>query len=112
MHLTDFCKRSSIVSLSYTLTEPQRVAGVIVQSGYVPQEAGLKIDEAGLKNKPFIVTHGVQDPLLPIDWARRSRDTLQKLEVNLEYHEFNMAHNVTAESLDVISAWLEKQLKK
>jgi len=104
--------QGSIVSLSYTLTKPQRVAGVIVQSGYMPQEAGLKIDEAGIKEKPFILTHGIQDTLLPIDWARRSRDTLQKLEVSLEYHEFNMAHNVTAESLDVISAWLEKQLKK
>lgn len=104
--------QGSIVSLSYALTKPQRVAGVIIQSGYMPQEAGLKIDEAGLKKKPFILTHGVQDPLLPIDWARRSRDILQKLEVNLEYHEFNMEHNVTAESLDVISAWLEKQLKQ
>src|SRR6266498_3412210 len=81
--------QGSIVSLSYALTKPQRVAGVIVQSGYLPQEAGLKIDEAGLKNKPFIVTHGIQDPLLPIDWARRSRDTLQTVGTNLEYHEFD-----------------------
>jgi len=104
--------QGSIVSLSYALTKPQRVAGVIIQSGYMPQEAGLKIEEAGLKSKPFILTHGMQDPLLPIDWARRSRDILQKLEVNLEYHEFNIGHNITAESLEVISAWLEKQLKK
>ena len=86
--------------------------GVIIQSGYMPQEADLKIDAAGLKDKPFMLTHGMQDPLLPIDWARRSRDALQELKVNLEYHEFDMGHNVTAESLEVISAWLEKQLKK
>jgi len=104
--------QGSIVSLSYTLTKPQRVAGVIVQSGYMPQEAGLKIDEAGIKDRPFILTHGIQDPLLPIDWARRSREILMNLNVNLEYHEFNMAHSVTAESLEVISAWLEKQLKR
>ncbi len=104
--------QGSIVSLSYALTRPQRVAGVIIQSGYMPQEADLKIDAAGLKDKPFMLTHGMQDPLLPIDWARRSRDALQELKVNLEYHEFDMGHNVTAESLEVISAWLEKQLKK
>ena len=102
--------QGSIVSISYTLTKPQRVTGVIAQSGYIPHEADLQFDEVGLKNKPFILTHGIQDPLLPIDWARRSRDTLQELGVNLEYHEFDMGHQVSEESLAVINAWLEKQL--
>jgi len=103
--------QGSIVSMSYTLTKPQRIAGVIAQSGYIPHESGLQIDEAGIKNKPFILTHGIQDSMLPIDWARRSRDTLQKLEADLEYHEFNMGHQVTEESLTVIKTWLEKQLQ-
>jgi len=102
--------QGSIMSMSYTLTKPQRVAGVIAQSGYIPHESGLQIDEAGVKNKPFILTHGIQDPMLPVDWARRSRDTLQKLETNLEYHEFNMGHQVSEESLAVINNWLEKQI--
>ena len=102
--------QGSLVSMSYTLAKPQRVSGVVAQSGYIPHESGLQIDEAKIKGKPFILTHGIQDPLLPIDWARRSRDTLQKLEVSLEYYEFNMAHQVTEESLDVINIWLEKQL--
>ena len=102
--------QGSIMSMSYTLTKPQRIAGVIAQSGYIPHESGLQIDEAGIKNKPFILTHGIQDPMLPVDWARRSRDTLQKLETNLEYHEFNMGHQVNEESLAVINSWLEKQI--
>ncbi len=103
--------QGSIVSMSYALTKPERIAGVIAQSGYIPHESGLQIDEAGIKGKPFILTHGVQDPMLPVDWARRSRDTLQKLEADIEYHEFNMGHNVSAESLAVINTWLENQLK-
>ncbi len=103
--------QGSIVSMSYTLTKPQRIAGVIAQSGYIPNESGLQIDEEGIKGKPFILTHGIQDPMLPVDWARRSRDTLQKLETHLEYHEFNMGHNVTAESLAVINTWMENQIQ-
>jgi phospholipase/carboxylesterase len=103
--------QGTIVSLSYTLTKPQRIAGVVAQSGYIPHESGLQIDEAGIKNKPIILTHGIQDQMLPVDWARRSRDTLQKLETDLEYHEFNMGHNVSAESLAVIHPWLEKQIQ-
>jgi phospholipase/carboxylesterase len=103
--------QGSVVSLSYALTRPQRVAGVIAQSGYIPQESGLRIDEANLKGKPFILTHGLQDSLLPVDWARRSRNLLQNLGVDLEYYEFDMAHQVIEESLAVIKSWLEKQIK-
>ncbi|MEP7135767.1 MAG: alpha/beta fold hydrolase [Chloroflexota bacterium] len=103
--------QGSIMSMSYALTKPQRIAGVIAQSGYIPHESGLQIDEAGVKNKRFILTHGIQDPMLPVDWARRSRDTLQKLETDLEYHEFNMGHQVSQESLTVINTWLEKKIQ-
>lgn len=104
--------QGTVVSLSYALTKPQRVAGVIAQSGYVPQESGLQIDAAGVKGKPIILTHGIQDQLIPVAWARRSRETLEPLGVNLEYHEFNMGHQITADSLEVVSAWLEEQLRK
>ncbi len=103
--------QGSILSMAYALTNPQHVRGVIAQSGYIPHESGLQIDETGIKGKPFILTHGIQDPMLPVDWARRSRDTLQKLETNLEYHEFNMGHNVSAESISVINTWLQKQIQ-
>lgn len=103
--------QGSLVAMSYTLTKPASVTGVIAQSGYIPHEAGLQFDEAGIKNKPFILTHGIQDHLLPIDWARRSRDTLQVLGADLEYHEFNMKHQVSEESLAVIDTWLKKHLK-
>ena len=103
--------QGSILSMAYALTNPQPVRGVIAQSGYIPHESGLHIDETGIKGKPFILTHGIQDPMLPVDWARRSRDTLQKLETDLEYHEFNMGHNVSAESISVINTWLQKQIQ-
>lgn len=103
--------QGSIVSMSYALTKPQRVTGIIAQSGYIPDKSGLEIDKANIKGKPFILTHGIQDPLLPVEWARRSRDTLQRLEVDLEYHEFNMGHNISTESISVTNTWLSKQLK-
>lgn len=102
--------QGSILSMCYTLTHPSRIAGVIAQSGYVPNHVDLEIDEAGVKGKPFILTHGDQDTVLPVEWDRASRDRLQQLGVDLEYHEFPMGHNVSMESLEVIHKWLEKHL--
>lgn len=102
--------QGSLLSMCYTLTHPSRVAGVIAQSGFIPQGVELQIDETALKDKPFILTHGVQDTMLPIEWARLSRDRLQRLGVDLEYHEFPMGHNVSMGSLGTIYAWLEQHL--
>ena len=102
--------QGSILSMCYTLTHPSRIAGVIAQSGYIPNHVDLEIVEAGVKGKPFILTHGDQDTILPIEWDRASRDRLQQLDVDLEYHEFPMGHNVSMESLEVIYKWLEKHL--
>jgi phospholipase/carboxylesterase len=104
--------QGSILSMCYTLTHPARVTGTIVQSGYLPNNVDLEIDEAGIQGKPFILTHGQQDTMLPVDWGRESRDRLQGLGVDLEYHEFPMGHNVSMESLEAINQWLEKQLGK
>lgn len=101
--------QGSLLSMCYTLTHPSRVAGVIAQSGYIPQGVELEIDETGLKRKPFLLTHGEHDTLIPVGWARISRDRLQNLGVDLEYHEFPMGHNVSMESLAVIQRWLQKQ---
>jgi phospholipase/carboxylesterase len=103
--------QGSLLSMCYTLTHPSRVAGAIAQSGYIPSHISLEIKETDLKNKPFILTHGVQDTMIPIEWARASRDRLQALGVDLTYHEFTMGHNVSMDSLDIISQWLEKQLE-
>lgn len=103
--------QGSILSMCYTLTHPSRIAGVIAQSGYLPNHVNLEIDEAGVKGKPFILTHGDQDTILPVEWDRASRDRLQQLDVDLEYHEFPMGHNVSMESLEVVHKWLERQLE-
>jgi phospholipase/carboxylesterase len=102
--------QGSLLSMCYSLSHPFRVAGVIAQSGYIPSTIDLEIKEAEIKDKPFILTHGEQDTLIPIEWARASRDRLQKLGVNLTYYEFQMGHQVSMESLGVISQWLEKKL--
>ena len=106
--------QGSLLSMCYALGRPYRIAGVIAQSGYIPNgapnSADWQIKESNVKDKPFILTHGEQDTMIPIDWARTSRDLLQKLGVYLSYYEFQMGHQVNMESLAVISKWLEKQL--
>jgi phospholipase/carboxylesterase len=103
--------QGSLLSMCYALTHPARLAGVIGQSGYIPNGVELEVDEESIQGKPFLLTHGEQDTLIPVEWGRASRDRLQELGADVEYHEFPMGHNVSMESLGVIYKWLEKHLR-
>lgn len=104
--------QGSLLAMCYALTHPARVAGVIAQSGYLPNGLEFEIDEAGVNGKPFLLTHGEHDTMIPVEWGRASRDRLQELGVDLSYQEFAMGHSVSMDSLEVISEWLEKQLRQ
>ncbi len=102
--------QGSLLSMCYALEHPSRIAGVIAQSGYIPGHINLEINETEVRNRPFILIHGTQDTMIPIEWGRASRDRLQTLGVNLTYHELQMGHTVSLDSLEMISEWLENQL--
>jgi phospholipase/carboxylesterase len=48
--------------------------------------------------------------VLPIDNGRASRDLLQRLPVELTYREYPMGHEVSAQSLADVAAWLSARL--
>lgn len=102
--------QGSMISMSFLLTRSQRIAGVIAQSGYVPMQSGLQVDEEGVKGKSIIMTHGYEDSSMPLDWSIQSRDVLLRYGVDVDYHNFHMDHTITAESLAVVRAWLDRQI--
>jgi phospholipase/carboxylesterase len=104
--------QGSMISMSYLLKYPQRISGVIAQSGYVPVENGLIVDKDHLKGKPVIMTHGFEDSRMPLEWSQQTRDLLLGYGVDVEYHNFHMDHTITDESLAAINAWIEKQLRR
>ncbi len=93
------------------LSRPDLVAGAVLMSGRIPEELRDQIAAPEqLKGKPFLVVHGIHDQTLPIQNGRASRDLLQRLPVELTYREYPMAHEVSAQSLADVAAWLSARL--
>jgi phospholipase/carboxylesterase len=100
-------------SLAYRLglAEPARFAGVAALSTWLPEEAEQRAAAGdALAALPVIVQHGTADQAIEVTRARESRDRLQALGVQLEYHEYGMAHQIGAESLGDLSAWCARVL--
>jgi len=102
--------QGSMLSYSYALTQPARLAGVVAQSGYIPLNAGFTVNSAASKNKPYLITHGLYDEIIPVQWGREARDYLQQLGAQVTYHEYPMGHQVSDASLAAIAQWMQAQL--
>lgn len=101
--------QGAMMSLALTLTSPEKVAGVVAMSGRIPRQVlELEPDHEALTGMPVLVTHGLYDPVLPIENGRAAREYLAGLPVKLTYREYPMAHEVSMESLRDVAAWLTK----
>jgi phospholipase/carboxylesterase len=99
------------MTLMTGLRAPQRLAGLVGLSGYLPI-AETTAAERGEANRdvPIFLAHGEQDPMVTIDRAEASRDALQRLGYGVEWHSYPMEHTVSTQEVDDLNAWLLKVL--
>ena len=100
----------SIMSLALSLTHPEMVRGVIAHSGYIPENTNLRFEWDRLQQLSLFVAHGIDDPVIPISFARRTRDLLLKTAADVTYKEYPIPHSISEESLADLSLWLQKKL--
>lgn len=103
--------QGGIMSLAGLLTTPDRIAAAVMMSGrLLPEVLPHAASAARLKGKPLLIVHGTADEVLGIEYGRSARDKVTPLGVELTYQEFPMVHQVTPESLAVVTRWLSARL--
>ncbi len=100
----------SIMSFAVALTQPNAVRGIIAHSGFIPENASLRFAWPQLSLLSVFVAHGLYDPVIPIQKARRTQELLSKAGADLTYKEYPIQHTISEESLADISQWLQKRL--
>jgi phospholipase/carboxylesterase len=95
------------MTLQTSLRHPERLAGILALSAYLPLPDTLA-QEASAANRdlPIFMAHGTQDPVIPLSWAKRSRDFLVGLGYAVQWHEYLMPHSVCGEEIADIARWL------
>ncbi len=95
------------LALQTGLRHPERLAGIVALSAYLPLPDTLA-QEAGEANRnvPIFMSHGTQDPVIPLSWATRSRDHLVALGYAVEWRQYPMPHSVCAEEIEDVGRWL------
>jgi phospholipase/carboxylesterase len=100
----------TIMSYALALTHPAKFAGVIAQSGFVRDHPALEFRWKHLEGCPFMITHGTQDPVIPVALARKTKDLFAASNADFMYREYPMGHEISGESLADVAGWLRKKL--
>jgi phospholipase/carboxylesterase len=77
---------------------PHKFAGLVGISGYVFEPEKL-VKELSLvaKEQRFLVTHGLQDAVVPFAVTREQIKVLKAAGLNISWHEFMKAHTIAGE---------------
>ncbi len=106
--LAGFSQGGAIV-LQTALRYPERLAGVIALSTYLPLASTLAAERSDAnRDLPIFMAHGQYDDLIPLSRAHASREYLEKLGYKIEWHDYPMPHSVCAPEIADISAFLSK----
>ncbi len=108
--LAGFSQGGAIV-LHTALRHPERLAGVMALSTYLPLSGKLAVERAAAnRDVPIFMAHGQVDNMIGIDRAMLSRDALHALGYPVEWRAYPMAHSVCAEEIADIAAYLLRVL--
>jgi phospholipase/carboxylesterase len=101
--------QGSLMSLEVGLRYPKVLAGIVGISGYVcePEKLILELSPVAKKQR-VLVTHGSQDPIIPLAPVRAQIQMLKNAGLNIEWHEFAKAHTIAGEAeIQVIRKFLQ-----
>jgi phospholipase/carboxylesterase len=99
------------VAYTTALTHPERLAGLIALSTYLPVEA-LVEREATPANQalPVFAAHGTHDDVVSPALGQRARDFVQAHGHAVVWQEYPMPHSVCLEEVEDIGQWLRERL--
>ncbi|MDD8017125.1 MAG: dienelactone hydrolase family protein [Bacteroidota bacterium] len=102
----------AIMSYSLALAQPELCNGIICCSGFAPLQLEHQYKLQELLNLHIFASHGINDQLIPIASARKTKELLSQSNANFTYHEYPMAHQINEKCLLDIKEWMDQRLKQ
>jgi len=100
------------IALQTALRYPERLAGVLALSTYLPLAATLEKERAGAnRDVPIFMAHGLYDDIIPLRRAEESRTLLSAAGCDVEWHSYPMPHSVCGDEIADISRFLVRTLE-
>lgn len=94
------------------LRAPQRLAGIVGLSGYLPLAAATSAERSEAnRNVPVFLAHGEQDAVVELARGEASREALLALGYLVQWQTYAMGHSVCAQEISDLNRWLLQVLE-
>ncbi len=81
-------------------------AGILAMSGFIPTVGGWQPELDTRAGLPVFVTHGAQDPVISVDFARDAHERMKAAGLAVDYHEHGGGHHLDPRTLPVMTEWV------
>jgi phospholipase/carboxylesterase len=99
--------QGGVIALHVGLRYPQKLAGILALSSYLPTIAQLSDEGSSVgKTTPVFMAHGILDAVVAIEAGKLTFDKLSTLGYSIEWHDYLMEHSVCAEEIGHISVFM------
>ena len=98
--------QGGLIALHAGLTFEQALAGVLALSTYCPMVETLHLH----RTLPIMMTHGLQDPVIPIAIAEHSMKALEHKGYLLDWRTYTMEHQLCYPEVEDMAMWLKTVL--
>ncbi|MES2141047.1 MAG: esterase [Bacteroidota bacterium] len=99
--------QGAIMAYSVGLTRPDLIHGIVVLSGRLLEEVKpLIASKEKLGQLKVFISHGTNDQMLGIHYARESATYLKALNINTSYKEYAEGHGINNAMLSDMVNWL------
>jgi phospholipase/carboxylesterase len=103
--------QGGVMAYDAALRAPERFAGLVALSSWLPATLVAELPRLPAHAQlPAFVSHGADDPMIPVAMGRESRDRLLELGVPTTYREYGMGHEIRPETLRDLVGWLEQKV--
>ena len=100
--------QGTILSYALCLNYPEKFKNIIGFSGYIDEAMiNVKSKNIDYSRLNLYISHGKDDPVIPVDWARKSTEVLKRNKINYSFNEFNSGHTISSENFYDFKNWLE-----
>lgn len=101
----------AIMSYAIALTQPKLCTGILALSGFAPQQIQHEYKLHELGDLSIFISHGTNDPVIPISSARKTKELLDTSNAHVTYKEYPYAHQIGEQCLADMSTWFTPLLR-
>ena len=99
--------QGSILSYAAALSYPEKIRKIVAFSGYLNADMILPgIEKRDFSQLKIFASHGTQDQVIPVEWARKTKPFLDQLGIENIYREYPIGHGISPQNFFDFKNWL------